>query len=261
MVSPRGLFRVRADGTGTPATLIDHPVALLDVSADGRSYLFRSEDAELFLVGGEGKTVRGPLEVGVGVEDAALSPDGTLLAVVPAADKRTEDDALVIVDARTLAVRVLPAAGSGSALHVVWAEAGDAVRVEFARRVDPLGLKPARTEAVWVQIADGVRTPLEGPPARAAAPRHRPIAPVCGGRLAWAVSWDRIEGIDRVDAEGRPRRLLVLDGTRGSQGELFFAPGCSTVVFGLGGETWVVEVTGAGARALAAGMPLPLPTR
>jgi hypothetical protein len=261
VTSPRGLFRLRADGTGTPAMLVAHPVRLLDVSRDGRSYLFSTDEAELFLVSGEGRDVRGPLDVGVGVEDAAMSPDGQHIAVVPAADKRAEDDAVVIVDARTLAARVLPAAGSGSARHVVWAEAGDAVRVEFARRVDPMGLKPARLEAVWVQIADGIRTPLEGPPVRVAAPRNRAMQPACPGRLAWAVSWDRIEGIDRVDSEGRPRRLLVLDASRGGQGDLFYAPGCRTVVFGLSGDTWVVDISGGGARALAQGLPLPLPSR
>jgi hypothetical protein len=262
VVTPAGLTRVQLDGSGAE-TLFPAGYNLLTMTPDASVVVLGDQNTNLFVRRAGSTEVRRVPELDRRVGSVALSPDGVRVAVARHADfsqpqalwSKSEDDAIWLVDTRSLAVEVLPKSRDELVTSLAWQRDGRGLI---------LGMFSSRT--VRLDLASRTRAPLETRPTELLVPQSG--GPVCartGARLELR-GFRGDQGIDLREASGATRRLVVVEGrTRGFHDyrptvrDPIFSDSCRYALFEFGAGLWVVEVeTGVVGHVIVGGAARPL---
>lgn len=253
-----GLRRISLDGTGR-TDLFPRTYSLLD-ELPGGPFALGNSNTDLFISSGPGD-VRVVPELRGRVSRVRFSNDGSRLVASRHADFElpqsdwVDDDAIYLIDAKTLEVKIYPARSDRWIVSLGWSDDGTEVWTESQDHVDE-----------WLNLATGERRPR--------SPDDRPNArgePGVWGTVGCATEGLSLdtndEGIFLVHPDGAREALVYLDGReRGfhdylpSFGAAFFTPSCRHVVFSYNRAVWVAQVTTKKVGKLVDGdSPMPIP--
>jgi len=240
--TPSGLTRVQLDGSGAQS-LVPPSYGLLAMNADASVMVLGDKDTNLYVRDGSGQIRRVP-QLDGRVGSAALSPDGARVAVVRHADfgqpqgvwSQSEDDAVWLVDVRTLAVEVLPKSRNELVTRLAWERDGKGLL---------LGMFSSGT--LRLDLATRARTPLGKDLAEVAAPSGGSATCAATGARLELVGFRGDEGID-LKGPGAARRLVTVVGRKRGFHDYqatirnpIFAASCRYALFEFGAALWVVD--------------------
>jgi len=262
VVTPAGLTRVQLDGSGAEA-LFPPGYNLLAMTADASVVVLGDKDTNLFLRAAGASQVRRVPELDRRVGAVALSPDGARVAVARHADfsqpqalwPKSEDDAIWLVDTRSLAVEVVPKSRDELVTSLAWERDGRGL---------VLGMFGSGT--VRLDLASRRRAKLEAWPANTLLPpTGSPTCARTGARLELR-GFRGDEGIDLREASGATRRLVTVVGRKRGFHDYqptvrgpVFTESCRYALFEFGPAVWVVEVaTGVVGQVVMGNGPQPL---
>ena len=239
-----GLVRMNLDGSSRE-TLAAPGYGLEAMTRDGRMLALGDKDTNLFVLDAAApdRTPRQVHALDGRAGSVAMRPDGGLIAVTRHADfsqpqarwGESEDDAVYLIDPRTLAVDVIPKTRDELVTGLVWTADGSA-----------LVLGMFHHDQVRLDLATRTRTVTHDEP---------PIVRGAGTRTCERTG-DRLErrggqgdeGVDIVSRTGQVRRLIVIEGRKrgfhdhlGTIEEPVFTPSCRYVVFGFRRTVWVAD--------------------
>jgi hypothetical protein len=247
VASPGGLLSVDLDGNHR-RPLFPQGLTVVDVSDDGARFVLRDAVGQLVLGDAAGQLRAVPLQGLLG--DAALSPDGTQLAVLLLGqvklerDERASDDALALVDTDTLAVKALPPERFGAVHTVAYSRDGHALWIQFADRGEVVRLPEGDRS-----IEENPLGPLRVRPLQRA--RH-----TCNGTQLLVGD----EGIDLIGPDKVTRKLVHIAGRRRTLADtlpaidtLFFSSSCGAVAFIFEGAVYATDVQSGRTGRLADG--------
>jgi len=250
-----GLVRIRLDGSDR------QPVApskyhLVARTPDGRVFALEDSETNLYIVDSSSSTPRRVPEFDQRTGEAALRPDGAVLAVTKHADfsqpqarwHESEDDTVYLVDTRTLAIDVIPKSRFELVTRLMWAPDGTSLYQGM------FGF-----DTLQLDLATRSRTKVEWPVNVATAARER-----CGGSHIEMRGWKGDQGFDVVDAKGNARHVVTIEGrSRGFHDYIAtidsaaFTRSCKYVVFTYQQSVWVAEVaTGTVGHVISGGTPI-----
>lgn len=240
--SDTGLQRVSLDGTGA-RDVFPPGYKVLDIGADGRTFVLTDRDTNLLVGDGETGQVRAIPELARRLASAAISPDGTRIAAVRHADFRQpqgrwkDDDSVFLIDLVSLSVDTIPPADEVLPTRVAWSSVGDA-----------LWIATSVGQPEWITLVDRKRTSVSAPLAPLREPPTRPSA-TCSATGA-KLEADSTDAVLWIATPGRPRRaiLRVGDGKKRPHeiehdfSNLTFSPSCANAVFVYQQQLWVTEI-------------------
>ncbi|HSD88979.1 MAG TPA: hypothetical protein VLB44_15735 [Kofleriaceae bacterium] len=250
-----GLVRIRLDGSER------QPIApakyhLIAKTSDGGVLAFEDSDTNLYILDRSSTTPRRVPELDHRTGEAALRPDGAVLAATKHADfsqpqsqwHDTEDDTVYLVDTKTLAVDVIPKARFELVTRLMWAPDGRSIYQGM------FGF-----DTLQLDLATRTRTKVEWPANFAVQARDR-----CGGAHIEMRGWKGDQGFDVVDAKGSSRHVVTIEGrSRGFHDYLAtidsaaFTRSCKYIVFTYEHSVWVADVaTGTVGHLISGGSPV-----
>jgi hypothetical protein len=242
--TPSGLTRVQLDGSGVE-TLVPPTYHLLAMSADASVMALGDRDTNLYVHDAATRRIRQVPQLDRRVGSAALSPDGTRVAVVRHADfsqpqaiwSQSEDDAIWLVDARSLAVEVLPKSRDELVTRLAWDRDGRSLL---------LGM--FNSGSVRLDLATRARTPLAKDLAEVAEPTGGSATCARTGARLELIGFRGDQGIDLKEPGGARRLVTVVGRRRGFHDyqatirNPIFSASCRYALFEFGTAVWVVEV-------------------
>jgi hypothetical protein len=239
--------QMRVDGTDLKK-LWPRTYSIKAMVPDGSVVVLGDSDTNLFVANGLGASPRRITALDGRASNATVRADGLQVAATRHADfdtpqsewSKTEDNAVYLVDVKTLAVDVIPKTSGEQITSMWWYVDGTALYMEtFA------------SDKYRLELATRTRTKLPADPPRSelSYPKRHNVCEHTGATLAPHNGTNGDEGIDLVDKSGSARHLIVIEGrSRGFHDyqstirEYGFTKSCDYVVFDYVRAIWVVDV-------------------
>jgi dipeptidyl aminopeptidase/acylaminoacyl peptidase len=235
-----GLERIRINGSDR------RPIAaskyeLVAMTPDGAVFALEDSETNLYVLEAGGPPRRvAALDHRAGA--VAISPDGMRIAAAKHADfsrpqsewDSSEDDAVWLIDTKTLATEVIPKSCNMGVTNILWAPDGASIT---------LGL--SHGDFVQLDLATKVRKNVDRPVWHGSA---RDVCTKTGDHLQ-LVGWQGDQGIDILDASGAKRHFVVIEGRsrgfhdyRPTVDTALFSRSCKYVVFTFNRSIWIGDV-------------------
>jgi hypothetical protein len=239
--------RIRVDGTDR-ATLWSRKYSIQDMTPSGSVVVLGDSDTNLYVASGLGAQPQRITALDGRAGSVKLRPDGAVIAATRHADftqrqsqwHKSEDDAVYLIDVKTLAIDVIPKSREELVTSLWWYADGLSLFVE-TRTFDKLKL----------DLATRTRTKLDADPERSAlhVPKLRDVCERTGEMLVPAGGAKGDKGIAIFQRSGATKPLVVIEGrSRGFHDyqstirRYAFTHSCEYVVFDYERAIWVVEV-------------------
>ena len=222
---------------------------LLTRSPDASVLVLGDDDTNLYVRRSDESRIRRIVQLDGRTGAVALRPDGTVIAVARHADfslpqsewAKTEDNGLFFIDTRTLEVRTLGKTQDVHLTGLAWTlDGSQLVTSSFTNTTERVDVASLKREPLAAYPREGL----------AGSRGNAPSACQRTGQQLSLRGWGGDDGIDLKDADGKTRRLVLVEGRkRGFHDHLptissFFFTGesCRHAVFIFQQQVWLVDV-------------------